>query len=90
MKFTTLIQLRNYITKHHYLFAGVPWQDEWLNILSTTLKATAVAGATFEAWQDVPDYGDLKTYIAIKKHPDGYYIYNESADLDIITAIMDY
>lgn len=77
MIFTTLPQVANHIKKHHYLFGG-RFVKETLSILgemNAYIKANHGTGASFEAWQLVPDtYTHLKTLVTINRCDTGWMV----------------
>lgn len=85
MTFTNLPAMANYIKRNHYAFggdSGCGWIGNTLSVLGRMNAAMnackALVGMTFVAWQDVPGYGDLKTYITISKTDCGAWVLTES------------
>ena len=80
MTFTTLPNVANYIKRHHYLFGG-RFVREALSLLgemNAYLKANHGTGASFEAWQFVPDTNThLKTLVTINKCDTGWMVTEE-------------
>lgn len=74
MLFSNLLAVANYIKRNHFLFAD-GFISDTLSVLGNMNAAIesdpAMIGATFEAWQDVTGYGELKTLITINKLPSG-------------------
>ena len=89
-QFTSLEKTVSWLQDTHYLFGGVPWQDEWYDIIRNTIKNPAI-GATWEAWIDVPNEADrfgLRTYIYIEKNGRLWDVY-EATTYEGLLPIMD-
>lgn len=84
MIFSTLTHVAHYIRRHHCIFAdqfcsqgriandGV--LDELGKMNAHMMQEPAMNGATFEAWQCVPQYGKLKTHITVEKSECGWMV----------------